>query len=121
MGLSSLHGCAQPGCPALVRGASRCREHRSRQDMERGSAHARGYDARWRRYRLAYLHAHPLCVLCEQLGRVSAASVVDHIEAHKGDEKLFWDTDNHRSLCKPCHDARTDEGDFVGGVRRWAR
>ncbi len=55
---------------------------------------------------------HPLCVLCGAKGRVEAATVVDHIQAAKGNTVLFWDKANHRSLCKPCHDERTDEGDF---------
>lgn len=33
------------------------------------------------------------------------ASVVDHIVAHKGDQVLFWDTDNWQALCKPHHDS----------------
>ncbi len=43
---------------------------------------------------------------------VVAATVVDHVKAHKGDQQLFWDETNHRAVCKPHHDARTDEGDF---------
>lgn len=47
----------------------------------------------------------PLCRFCEEAGKVTAATVVDHIEAHKGDDKLFWDDEtNWQSLCKPCHD-----------------
>ncbi len=80
--------------------------------MERGSSHARGYDARWRSYRLVFLSRNPLCVECQTVGRVAAATVVDHIKAHKGDQQLFWETTNHRAVCKPCHDRRTDEGDF---------
>jgi len=35
----------------------------------------------------------------------TAASVVDHIVAHRGDQELFWDQSNWQSLCKPCHDS----------------
>jgi 5-methylcytosine-specific restriction protein A len=105
--------CAQPGCPALVRGKARCPKHERRRDLERGTAHQRGYDGRWRAYRLVFLREHPLCVLCRAEGRVEPASVVDHIQAHKGDDELFWDPKNHRAVCKPHHDARTDEGDFL--------
>lgn len=117
MALSAPHPCTAPGCRTLVpRGRARCDVHESKhqaQDRERrGSAHARGYDTRWQRYRLSFLATHPLCVMCQEQGRVVAASVVDHIKAHKGDQQLFWDPTNHRAVCKPCHDARTDEGDF---------
>ena len=50
--------------------------------------------------------------MCESEGRVTEATVVDHIVAHKGDKALFWNTDNHRALCRAHHDARVDEGDF---------
>jgi 5-methylcytosine-specific restriction enzyme A len=70
----------------------------------RASAHSRGYDSRWQRARVAYLVAHPLCRLCEQLGRVTAATVVDHVVPHRGDRALFWDSGNWQPLCKPCHD-----------------
>jgi 5-methylcytosine-specific restriction endonuclease McrA len=44
--------------------------------------------------------------MCQKQGRVTAASVVDHIIPHKGDQKLFWDSANNwQSLCKDHHDA----------------
>lgn len=66
---------------------------------------ARGYGAPWRRARKAYLFAHPLCVICQAQGRVSAASVVDHIRPHRGDQVLFWDRDNWQALCTTCHNS----------------
>lgn len=80
----------------------------------RGSAAARGYDARWRKYRKAYLADpdHALCVFCKAKGIVTAADVIDHIKDHKGDQSLFWDPLNHRPLCRACHDRRVDAGDF---------
>jgi 5-methylcytosine-specific restriction protein A len=52
-----------------------------------------------------YLGRHPLCRFCEQQGRIAAASVVDHITPHKGDQSLFWDSANWQPLCKLCHDS----------------
>lgn len=78
----------------------RDREH----DARRGSARQRGYDTRWDKARRTYLMAHPLCVMCEREGRVTAATVVDHIVPHRGEQRLFWNTTNWQSLCKPCHD-----------------
>jgi 5-methylcytosine-specific restriction protein A len=94
------------------RGQTRCDAHERARDRARGSAHARGYDARWRRYRRSYLAAHPLCVRCLAEGRVEPATVVHHKVPHKGDEKLFWDPTNHEGVCEPHHNAVVDEGDF---------
>ncbi len=55
--------------------------------------------------RIIHLIHHPLCVMCDQEGFTVAATVVDHIKPHKGDERLFFDPDNLQSLCKPHHDS----------------
>ena len=70
----------------------------------RGSAASRGYGSRWQKARATYLTSHPLCVMCRKLGKVTAASVVDHIKPHRGDQSLFWNKENWQALCKPCHD-----------------
>ena len=43
--------------------------------------------------------------MCEVEGHVTAATVVDHIIPHRGDENLFWERDNWQSLCKLHHDS----------------
>ena len=48
-------------------------------DSRRGSAAARGYGRKWQQARKAYLAANPLCRICEEAHRVTAATVVDHI------------------------------------------
>ena len=115
------HACSQPGCrTAAPAGQPKCATHTIATERARGSSTARGYDHRWRKYRIAYLRANPLCVECLKSGppggngksTPTPATVVDHIRDHKGDETLFWDPENHRSVCKPHHDARTDAGDF---------
>ena len=65
----------------------------------------RGYGARWQRYRKHYLADHPLCVYCKRQGRLTPATVVDHIVPHKGDQALFWNASNHQALCKQHHDS----------------
>ena len=62
------------------------------------------YGSRWQRARLVFLAENPLCRYCEREGRVTPATVVDPIEAHKGSLALFWDVDNWQSLCRDCHD-----------------
>lgn len=82
---------------------------------KRGSTQ-RGYGSRWQRARKIFLSQHPLCVYCERQGKVTAATVVDHIKPHKGDQELFWDTNNWQPLCKQCHDsikAREENGNAV--------
>jgi 5-methylcytosine-specific restriction protein A len=69
------------------------------------SAAKRGYNSRWQKYRITFLMKNPLCVMHLALGQTVAAEVVDHIDPHKGDHKLFWNPKNHQALCKHCHDA----------------
>ncbi len=75
------------------------------------------YDAQWQKARLRFLGNHPLCVICLKRGRVSPATVVDHIKPHKGDMELFWDSDNWQSLCKQCHDGHKQSIE-KGGIGR---
>lgn len=76
-------------------------------DRRRGSPAERGYDAAWRRIRAAVLAAEPQCRLCLEAGRITAATVVDHIETIADRPDLRLAPGNLRPLCKPCHDART--------------
>ncbi len=64
------------------------------------------YDsANWRRERARFLALHQLCSLCSEMGRVTPATVVDHIQPHRGNTDLFWDRANWQPLCKTCHDS----------------
>jgi len=56
---------------------------------------------------VAFLSEHPFCEHCQQAGRLRAASVVDHVIPHRGDEELFWAEHNWMALCKSCHDRKT--------------
>lgn len=108
--------CTTPGCPELTDGGP-CEKHKRQREQQRGSSTERGYDGRWERARKAWLAEHPLCAECERNGRVTAATVVDHIIPHKGDYNLFWDSEhNWQSMCKPDHDAKTARED--GGFGR---
>ena len=81
-----------------------------RRPDDRPSAAARGYDAHWRKLRAMHLVAEPLCRHCltETPPRLTAASEVDHVTAHAGQQDLlFWDTTNLQSLCKAHHSAKT--------------
>ena len=103
--------CRFPGCPNLCDSGVYCRDHRQYStDHVRGSADARGYNAEWRRARKAFLQKHPLCAECRKNGKLTPATVVDHIIPHRGDRKLFWDENNWQPLCKGCHDQKTGSG-----------
>ena len=113
-----LHPCSHPGCINLTR-EKYCDQHKKTQqkrtyDTKRGTASQRGYDFRWQQYRISFLRIHPLCAECERNGIITPASIVDHIRPHKGDMKLFWDKNNHQSLCEQCHNIKTasEDGGF---------
>lgn len=99
-----LKPCKHPGCPELTSDRF-CQRHRHQH--EKASASARGYEHKWRNARAKYLKEHPLCVRCQQESRLTKATVVDHIQPHRGDGKLFWDKSNWQNLCKRCHDKKT--------------
>lgn len=89
-------------------------EEHQRYDQYRESAAKRGYDSKWRKAREGWLKKHPLCVECERNGIIKTATVVDHIEAHKGDKVKFWDRNNWQSLCEKHHNKKTvrEDGGF---------
>lgn len=114
--------CRKQGCNQIVE-SGYCDKHKAedhqRYDRHRGTAHERGYDSRWRKARDGWLRKHPLCAECERSGVLTAATVVDHITPHKGDNSLFWDRDNWQSLCKRHHDIKTvrEDGGFGMGQK----
>lgn len=42
--------------------------------------------------------------MCKAEGRITVATVCDHIKPHKGEWSKFFDYRNVQSLCAPCHD-----------------
>ena len=104
--------CRYPGCPGFCeQGQVYCKDHLALSgDRLRGGAVYRGYDRRWREARAAYLRRHPLCVYCQAEGKLTPATVVDHVLPHRGDMKLFWDVNNWQALCKEHHDKKTGSG-----------
>lgn len=66
----------------------------------------------WKELRLEHLTKNPLCVFCQREGRLAPATVVDHIQAHKGNLELFFDPDNLQSLCKLHHDASKQKAEI---------
>jgi 5-methylcytosine-specific restriction protein A len=82
-------------CPIA---AARTKERKARADSRRPSARQRGYTKEWEEAAKAFLAVYGSCRRCG-----AAASVVDHIKPHKGDQALFWNRANWQPLCTPCH------------------
>lgn len=117
-----LKQCAYAGCFKLIPDGIRyCAKHapiardQELQRKRKGSTE-RGYNYKWQKESKAFLKRNPLCEECKQRGLVTLAEVVDHIQPHKGDQKLFWNHDNWQALCKRCHDSKTAREDG-----RWGR
>ncbi len=103
--------CSYPSCPKYaVKNSGYCEKHHkevnARYDKKRETATQRGYNARWQRARKTFLANNPVCRVCDR-----GATVVDHIEPHRGDMRLFWDKANWQPLCKLCHDKKTARGE----------
>lgn len=118
------HGCATPGCPALVRGGARCPEHdralRAEIDSTRPSPSRRGYDVTWRAIRDAFLRRHPLCEMeCAARSLTTPASQVDHkLPLARGGTH---DSRNLQAACASCHSRKTAREDGRFGLRRQRR
>jgi len=63
------------------------------------------YDHRWSKRSKAFLKRNPLCVYCLQIGKITPATITDHIQPHLGNIELFNDPNNLQALCKACHDS----------------
>jgi hypothetical protein len=86
------------------RGATVARIQRRQHDQHRGSARARGYTAQWDKASKQHLQLHPLCVGCAAIGETVVATLVDHVEPHKGDLNKFWNANLWQSSCRWHHD-----------------
>jgi 5-methylcytosine-specific restriction protein A len=95
--------------------------------LTRGTSAQRGYGYRWRKFRDAWIAAHPLCgdrlngpspehSVCVREGRTTAAQDVDHVARMTGpDDPRFFDETNVQSLCVHCHRLK-DAGHRPGGA-----
>jgi 5-methylcytosine-specific restriction protein A len=121
--------CAAVGCGRLVaRGYCEACQAKGKGRDTRPSASRRLYGVAWRKASKGWLQHHPLCSGArnangEQLTThgevIVAATCVDHVEPHKGDTTLFWDSGNWQGLCSGCHSIKTARED--GGFGRAGR
>lgn len=99
--------CTHTGCPAILpRGTSRCEAHGPSlpwQPHRDTTPRLRGRGLQ--RERRALFEREPLCRICMQQGRVSAATIRDHvIPLAEGGEDI---DSNIQPLCRPCSDLKT--------------
>lgn len=97
--------CGEHGAMAEKRREERKKETRLFEGTRRKASaeyNSLYHSRRWREMRLAFLAENPCCALCG-----APASIVDHIEPHRGDGQLFYDEGNLQSLCQSCHSAKT--------------
>jgi 5-methylcytosine-specific restriction enzyme A len=115
--------CRHPGCVALVKRPGYCLQHRADLQQWDSAARARKRQQKrawpthgpiWRRLRARVLSETPLCAACERNGRITVATVVDHID---GDAMNNART-NLQALCAACHSAKTAREDGGFGNRR---
>jgi hypothetical protein len=67
------------------------------------------------RYQLAI---EPLCRMCSAEGKITVATVVDHVQPHRGNYKLFWFSEL-QSLCARHHSrdkAQLERQGFVNDI-----
>lgn len=108
----------RPNAPMAPRHEPRIVEGQGRGWKAGKTTTERGYGWRWQKARKAFLSRpeNVLCRMCQQEGRIQAATVVDHIIPHKGDERLMWDEANWQPLCKPHHDSTKQRMEARGEV-----
>lgn len=94
-------------CGKIVAAGVRCacqivndRARKARFDKTRPSARQRGYTREWQAARADYLQRHPYC---RHDGCGRPATIVHHVTAHRGNQRLFWDRSNWMPVCEPCH------------------
>lgn len=111
--------CRYPGCPKLTDGRY-CEQHQKQMHHEYNTRE-RDKEARnfysstpWRKLRQAKLWQQPLCEECQRNGRITPATMVDHITPIKqGGAALCMA--NLQSLCWSCHSRKSiEEGSRFG-------
>lgn len=106
--------CRYPGCPKLVDGGGYCEEHKKLIDSqynkyERDKKAQLFYQsAEWKALRKRKLQLNPLCEECCRQGKLTKATMVDHIVPVKQGGAAL-DIDNLQSLCWSCHSRKSAE------------
>lgn len=73
---------------------------------DKPTGRAKGYNKDWDIFRRRFIHHNPRCYCCGR-HKDDVRIEVDHVIAHKGNDELFWKSDNLIPLCKSCHSMAT--------------
>lgn len=97
--------CAYSGCRELTT-KRYCEAHakleaQRYEQQGRDPASNKRYGRAWKKIREAFLSANPLCVVCKERGRLTAATVAHH--KVKITEGGTHDWENMEALCQECH------------------
>ena len=117
MPFHAKRACMHPGCRQTYEGqGAYCPAHKaahaSQQSKDyRNYKQDKGRQAfetspRWRKIRLVYLSAYPLCQDCEAQGIVNTAEEVHHMRGWENNAE-----DDLMGLCTSCHSKRTARGE----------
>ena len=111
--------CSYPGCPNLTTGRY-CSLHQKIQNamydrLMRSRPASEFYHSReWKRKRSQFLLEHPFCEECRKNGRLTKATLVDHIVPIRQGGSLL-DDGNLQALCSSCHSRKSiEEGSRFG-------
>lgn len=105
--------CRSSGCQrTAIEGKHYCSLHISKessygkrpapQRKKSSQWHSLYYTSRWRQTSREFLKKYPICFICG-----GKATVVDHIQPHRGNLDLFYDDNNLQPLCQRCHSRKT--------------
>lgn len=117
--------CGWPGCSNLVLEGYYCPKHKAIADQRKkdrkiftgtkrdrsGSYHQLYNSVKWRKISKEFLAKYNVCVICG-----AKATIADHITPHRGNEDLFYDTNNLQPMCWSCHTRKTlaENNNFQG-------
>ena len=99
--------CSYPGCPKLTDGQY-CAEHKKLMDKQYDMyvrsrpAYEFYHSHAWKKKRADFLIEHPFCEECRRQGRLTKATLVDHI-IPIGMGGPTFDDENLQALCASCH------------------
>lgn len=101
--------CGHPGCRALVDdGTNRCALHKPEAWKRRDDAPFRIRGSVLTRLRQELFAANPLCVLCQERGRVTLATIRDHIVPLSVAGVDLPTNEGCQGLCQACSDEKTE-------------
>jgi 5-methylcytosine-specific restriction protein A len=125
MPMAPRRPCKKPGCPALVDGGY-CEKHQKNNpdkqrwrdlDRTRGNSTARGYDARYRKFREWCFRRRPICEATE--GCHEVATELHHLHPvsdtawYAANPGAMCDEDNVQCLCHRHHQSAGGRGGRV--------